>query len=416
MMPRTLAICNSDSRINWSLNVAKCIDESSSNTLVYAPKELWSVFQEKKIAAKEFHGIGSINFKKLADFDFLIIGLGSHDANDLLTSYYNYFCRAKGTKRPITITGFQGVVFRNFFESVSFRLGSDIVCVNTPTEQAQAVEAFSGIYQPTSSIVHTGIFTTPLPEIANNVGRLVIFATQNDIPSKKTDREYLLERLSVLQSEYPESKVVIKPRNTPTNKGMTNRLEQFGYETLYKEMTDSKRIPANLTFSYAKIEELLLDCQLLITISSTAAIEAASASISTLIASDLGLSDELGNTAFIGSGLIGPIGDTNPKNIRLPNPSWIKTIIADNINLRTRIAEIDRHSPPNKPLLYFDGLSYRKKLERSQRKILESHQRFTEASSTSSLIIDQIRRNLRDTAPAGFGPKILAKLKSLLRI
>lgn len=99
---------------------------------------------------------------------------------------------------------------------------------------------------------------------------------------------------------HPGREVLLKLRSKPGEH--TTHIEELPYQRLAERIPGG--LPPNLRLVYGHMGEVLDRTDLLVTVSSTAALESLHRRIPTAILSDLGVRETLGNHHFIGSGLI----------------------------------------------------------------------------------------------------------------
>ena len=97
--------------------------------------------------------------------------------------------------------------------------------------------------------------------------------------------------------------------------------ERYDYADLMDEL--QPRAPHNLVVAGGAMSDHLAGAAGLVTVSSTAAIEAIALSIPVIIVNDFGVSAELINTVFEGSGLLGNCGDLVEGRFRHPEAAWL---------------------------------------------------------------------------------------------
>ena len=115
----------------------------------------------------------------------------------------------------------------------------------------------------------------------------------------------------------PSRRVVVKLRSRP---GETEaHQERVGYAELLENA------PENLVFSYAPMTEALATAEGVVTVSSTAAIEAMAAGVPVIALDDLGVRPALLNHVFTGSGLLGGADDVVARRFRHPDAAWAAT-------------------------------------------------------------------------------------------
>ena len=97
--------------------------------------------------------------------------------------------------------------------------------------------------------------------------------------------------------------------------------ERFDYADLIGQLDPPA--PHNLVVAGGAMSDHLAGAVGLVTVSSTAAIEAIALSVPVIIVTDFGANTELINTVFDGSGLFGNSGDLVEGRFRHPNPAWL---------------------------------------------------------------------------------------------
>lgn len=126
----------------------------------------------------------------------------------------------------------------------------------------------------------------------------VVFAAQPSVPESRKDRTYLLNRLIQHARLHPDREVLLKLRSKPGEH--TTHIEELPYQKLVQKADP----PANFRLVYGHMGEVLDRTDLLVTISSTAALESLHRRIPTVVLSDLGVREALGNHHFVGSGCL----------------------------------------------------------------------------------------------------------------
>jgi hypothetical protein len=151
----------------------------------------------------------------------------------------------------------------------------------------------------------------------------IVFAAQAKVPREKHERIALLRWLIAAAHARPTQRVVIKLRALPGE--AQTHAEQYPFDQLLQEVAKEVPLPSNLVVSGGSMVEHLDKAAGLVTVSSTAAIEAAAQGIPVLALDDFGVSSELINLVFEGSGLLGPSTELTASRdtLRLPRASWL---------------------------------------------------------------------------------------------
>jgi hypothetical protein len=153
--------------------------------------------------------------------------------------------------------------------------------------------------------------------------KTVMFADQPTVPQTRGDRLYVYQRLMAYAQAHPDRQVVLKPRH------------RIGEDTFHRMrfhpevLLSGVRKPANFSIDYTPISERLANLDLMMTISSTAALEAVGAGVRTAFVADLDVREQLGNHIFLGSGLLRTFDQLERDDVGVPAPPWIDDYFFD---------------------------------------------------------------------------------------
>ncbi|WP_318391125.1 DUF6716 putative glycosyltransferase, partial [Microbacterium sp. UBA3486] len=145
----------------------------------------------------------------------------------------------------------------------------------------------------------------------------VVFAAQALVPLAKDQRAEIAAMLVRAAEAEPGRRVVVKLRSRPGES--ETHLEREPYAGLLPS-----RLPPNLVFSYDSMSTALETAAGLVTVSSTAAIEAAALGVPVIALDAFGVSKNLLNTVFVGSGLLGGRSEVVAGRFRHPHPDWLR--------------------------------------------------------------------------------------------
>lgn len=154
---------------------------------------------------------------------------------------------------------------------------------------------------------------------AASAGGDLVFAAQAVVPLDRGDRRRIVALLVRAAQAHPERRVVLKVR-AAAGEHQTHA-EADPYPDLLAEMGPA---PANLVVEATSMRTALDTAEGLVTVSSTAAIEALARGIPVIALDTFGVSPELINVVFEGSGLFGGEDDVVARRFRHPHPSWIR--------------------------------------------------------------------------------------------
>ncbi|MFI0979849.1 DUF6716 putative glycosyltransferase [Streptomyces sp. NPDC021093] len=203
------------------------------------------------------------------------------------------------SRRPVLVTGYVGVVYEKLADGLLLRHGADLVLANSPHDEGRFREVYEGVGADASAVTGARLpFLGGAPY--GGVADAVVFAAQPSVPEKRADRAYLLRRLVEHARLYPGREVVLKLRSKPGEH--TTHVEELPYQRLVQDLPVAP--PPNFRLAYGHMGEVLDRAGLLVTVSSTAALESLHRRIPTAVLTDLGVREPLGNHHFLGSGCL----------------------------------------------------------------------------------------------------------------
>lgn len=152
--------------------------------------------------------------------------------------------------------------------------------------------------------------------VTERTGTDLVFAAQALVPAERHEREALVDILRRAAAARPNRRVVVKLRSRP------GEAETHLERDAYIEMLADR--PANLVLSYEPMALALSKAEGLVTVSSTAAVEAIARRVPVIALDTFGVEKSLLNTVFAGSGLFGGAEDVIARRFRHPNTDWIR--------------------------------------------------------------------------------------------
>ncbi len=224
---------------------------------------------------------------------------------------------ALGDPRPVLVTGLPGISIPASLNAIYYRSQADVLVLQSKREVAEfsALAAGLGVTQ------RFALATLPfLPTRRTSAcrGNDVVFAAQAKVPPAETDRRYLLDRLIETALAHPELRVVLKLRGVQGE--AQTHFERHPYDALLREVG---HVPDNLVVDTGPMSEALRDASALVTVSSTAAIEAIATGVPVVLVDDFGVSPLLINSVFEASGLLAPLDDVVAARFRTPEEHWL---------------------------------------------------------------------------------------------
>lgn len=221
---------------------------------------------------------------------------------------------------PVVVTGWMGVVIERPVEGYVERAAADVVAVGSRSDLHLFRQAATERGLPTGTLLLSGMPLLPAEPAAlrhDGEPRTVLFADQPTVPASRAEREHLYLRLLEHARRHPEQRVRLKPRH---------RLGEDTYHRVQhhpEEVLAGHELPANFTVDHTPVSDQLPGTDLLLTVSSTAAVEAVAAGVRAVLLSDLGVRADLGNRAWASSGLLGTFEDVDAGRLPSPRREWL---------------------------------------------------------------------------------------------
>jgi hypothetical protein len=179
---------------------------------------------------------------------------------------------------------------------------------------------YEGVGADASCVTEAALpFLGGAPYRAEDGRDTVVFAVQPSVPESRADRTYLLRRLVEHARLHPRREVLLKLRSKPGEH--TTHLEELPYQKLVERLPGG--LPPNFRLVYGHMGEMLDRTDLLVTVSSTAALEALHRRIPTAVLTDLGVREALGNHHFLGSGLLASWDQLDGGHRPAPDAEWL---------------------------------------------------------------------------------------------
>lgn len=220
--------------------------------------------------------------------------------------------------RPVVVTGHVGVVYEKLADGLLLRHGADLVLANSRQDAERFRAVYEGVGADASAVTEVALpFLGGAQHTGEHEPYTVVFAAQPSVPGDRRDRAYLLDRLVRHARAHPEREVLLKLRSRPGEH--TTHLEELPYQRLAR----GRDLPPNLRLVYGHMGEVLDRTDLLVTVSSTAALEALHRRVPTAVLTDLGVRESLGNHHFVGSGCLASWDQLDAGHRPQPDEEWL---------------------------------------------------------------------------------------------
>jgi Putative glycosyltransferase (DUF6716) len=198
----------------------------------------------------------------------------------------------RGRTRPVLVTGLPGISVPATIRAVASRAGCDLFLLHSKRE----VDEFAEI----------GAWRAPN----------LVFAAQAKVPTEREHREKILLALA------DAGPAVVKLRAW-SEEQQTHR-ETWSYPEIMNDLVMRGHLRADAVgFVGGSMQSALHRSRGLVTVSSTAALEAMAMNRPILIISDFGVSAEMINLVFEGSGCLGTLDDLRCGRLSQPDPAWL---------------------------------------------------------------------------------------------
>lgn len=221
------------------------------------------------------------------------------------------------TRRPVVVTGYVGVVYEKLADGLLLRHGADLVLANSRQDAERFRAVYEGVGADASSVTEVALPFLGGAPYEKKDPCTVVFAAQPSVPESRTDRAYLLDRLIRHARRHPGREVLLKLRSKPGEH--TTHIEELPYQKLVRK----QGLPANFRLVYGNMGEVLDEADLLVTVSSTAALESLHRRIPTVVLTDLGVREALGNHHFVGSGCLASWDQLDAGHVPTPDAEWV---------------------------------------------------------------------------------------------
>ncbi|RII20860.1 hypothetical protein DSC45_01920 [Streptomyces sp. YIM 130001] len=223
------------------------------------------------------------------------------------------------SRRPVVVTGYVGVVYEKLADGLLLRHGADVVLANSRQDAERFRAVYEGVGADASSVVETALPFLGGEPYRPHTPYTVVFAAQPSVPVTRADRTHLLGRLVRHAQRHPDREVLLKLRSRPGEH--TTHIEELPYQKLVQKVPGG--LPPNLRLVYGHMGEVLDRTDLLVTVSSTAALESLHRRIPTAILTDVGVRETLGNHHFIGSGCLASFDQLDAGHAPVPDAQWL---------------------------------------------------------------------------------------------
>ncbi|MFI7101238.1 DUF6716 putative glycosyltransferase [Streptomyces sp. NPDC050161] len=332
--PRVAVLADSDTRWKWGALTAYRIQPGARlDGYLLRGRATPTVRQLDEVGARaeQLREIRGVDFLDLmrddaisdAPYDVVVLACVGGAVQAMLHGLAHAWENA-AARRPVVVTGYVGVVYEKLTDGLLLRHGADVVLANSRHDADRFRDVYRGVGADPGSVVECALpFLGGAPYTGAPDGKdrpyTVVFAAQPSVPDSRADRTYLLRRAVEHARRHPDREVLIKLRSKPGEH--TTHIEELPYQKLAARAPGG--LPANCRLVYGNMGEVLDRTDLMVTVSSTAALESLHRGIPTAVLTDLGVREVLGNHHFTGSGCLASWDELDAGHRPEPDPSWL---------------------------------------------------------------------------------------------
>ncbi|MGR2753618.1 DUF6716 putative glycosyltransferase [Agromyces arachidis] len=325
---RLLIVADSDSYVKWGAALASTLPAEWTAQLVVIASPVQPSARQlaDALAGTAF----TTDVVRVRHLDELEAELDDLDPHAVLLSLRGPFVRVVAPRlnarrnRPVLVSGFPGLTIPAVPKAVIYREQTDLIVLHSRREVrdfdanawALGIDRMFGL--ATLPFLASGASAGDRADAAASAPTDVVFAAQAKVPAERADRLRLLGALAELARRRPDRRVVVKVR-ARDGEAQTHA-EEHDYADLLAELDEA---PRNLVVANGPMAAHLGRAGALVTVSSTAALEAIALGLPVLLVDDFGVTPAMINTVFEGAGLFGSTADLVGGRFRHAEPSWL---------------------------------------------------------------------------------------------
>lgn len=326
--PRALFVVAFDNAVNWSHNVAAELAATGVRCEFVVPKdERFALSDAQRTLIGDYplsYATSSAIIKQaLSDFEVVVLMLPGIQVTALLERMQALYVALDDRSRPfpVTVSGFFGLTLNNVAAGYVYRSGIDVLAINHEADHVTFTSLAANLGLNNRNLVTAGLGMLPAAPEPMREGPIerVLYADQPTVPNSYAKRRYVYERLVRYAIQHPDREVLLKPRHRPEE----GTFHKGGAHT-ESIVRDLGALPKNFSLTYEPISNQVATTDLLITVSSTAAIEALGAGCRVAFVADLGVEGSLMNEQLVYSGLTRTFDQLEADNFGTPEPEWFE--------------------------------------------------------------------------------------------
>lgn len=376
-----LALGSADSHVRPALALARAVARAGDQidvVIVPGPAEVTqSQLEDLGIPdARRCDAAAVLGDPALVNYDAVFCVLPGSTMRQMLRMVQDAVAVNGMRRRPLIVTGWGGINYEKQIEGLLWRVGADALAVNCPADMeifAPVFDAFGhdrGVLVPTGFLgsnacsgrvlntdfvrTHTDAcaITPPTraassrvalqyattrallagaqahpPSVGAALPRRLVFATQALVPPRTQERSFILYKLLEYAEAHPKRQVILKMRSRRWERSFHD--ESIPYEALLRAWLRKYERPKNLVVAWGPLDPWLSGQNtLVVSVSSTATIDALQAGCATAVLSDFGVKESLGNHYFYTSGLLTSLNALIDDCLPRANADWLAKAVS----------------------------------------------------------------------------------------
>lgn len=311
-----VALADSDSYLKWAAaTLDRVMPDAERRIIVVANPVMPSVAQRAAAVAATtwsehdvavMHADAAVELIRLLQVDVVLVAMRGPTAAVLLALLTAL------PRRPVLVSGVPGIALPARRKALVYRAQADLMLVHSHHERSR----FDELDRVEGMQHRFGLTTLPFLDRRPTVGDDVVLAAQALVPVSRDERQHLVSGFVAAAQRHPERRFVLKVR--------AQRGEQQTHDERWPldELLEPKTTPDNLVVLAGPMSAALDRAGALVSVSSTALIEAVARGVPALVIDDYGVGDEWLNGIFVGSGLLGSTDDLIDSRFRTADPGW----------------------------------------------------------------------------------------------
>ncbi|MFC0682047.1 DUF6716 putative glycosyltransferase [Lysobacter korlensis] len=321
--PRSLFVAGFDSGLKLADRFAEAFEQAGAEVTLAAPttgtRHQLSPGQVRAITSRPVRYLPQEEILRLArDSDTVVPIYDGSRVEQFIAAVHE----TPGQGRlPVIGTAYVGMVLYNNLHGYIWRALGDVIAVNSAEDLRDFLETARALGLPEDNLLLTGLPLLPAHPAPARGGavRRVLFADQPTVPALAEERAYLYDRLADYARRHPDREMIVRPRHRPD--------EATFHEMTYSPAVHFARVapPPNLRIDYTPIAERLPSTDLVLSVSSTAILEALAAGCRVAFLADF-FGEPFLNSRFVRSGLLRTFDALDTDDIGTPDPEWLRDV------------------------------------------------------------------------------------------